>query len=792
MLKNYFKIAWRNLTRSKAFSIINVAGLGIGMASAILILLWVQNETSMDREHPKSDRIYMMYSRDTFGGGLWAWNRTPKILAPTLEKDYPEIEEAVRVTDYADFLITVGNKKLNENGVFVDPEFFDVFDFPLLEGNSSSALDNPYNIVVTEDFARKLFGTENAVGQTVKIDSADIFTVTAVLKNLPNNTRFQSDYFQIDYILPWSYMTKLGRDDEDWGNTSVDTYVLLSGNASQESFDQKVKDINKEHTNGESSTEVFSYPLSQVHLYGKSENGQLVAGRAITVRLFAFIAIFILAIACINFMNLSTARSEKRAKEVGLRKVVGAGKASLVTQFIGESTLIAFIAGLVALLVVQLVLPPFNTLVDKQLFLPYGDLVFWAQLLGFTLFTGLLAGSYPAFFLSSFSPVKVLKGTFHLANAAVNPRKVLVVLQFSFAIVLIVSTIIIQRQISHAQNRELGYNRENLIYVNLQGDIDKRYESIKQSLLGNGSSLAVTKSMSPITEQYSNNWGYSWPGSTLEAYKLTFIKFSTDADFVKVMDTKLVGGRDIDIHRFSGDSSAILLNETAVKRMGLDDPLGQIVSRGDEKYTVVGVIKDFIFESPYDPVKPLMVMGPSSWFSVLHIRLNPDQPVSQSLASVQSVFDQFNPNFPFEYHFVDEAYAKKFDETILTARLSMLFTILTIVISCLGLFGLSAYMAANRIKEIGVRKVLGASVGNISMLLSKDFLKLVGIAFLLSVPVAWYVMDQWLDNYQYSVGIEWWVFVVTGTVTMLIALFTVSFQSIKAALMNPVKSLKSE
>ena len=491
-------------------------------------------------------------------------------------------------------------------------------------------------------------------------------------------------------------------------------------------------------------------------------------------------------------MNLSTARSEKRAKEVGLRKVVGARKTSLIAQFIGESTMIAFIAGILAILVVELTLPSFNTLVDKQLFIQYNSFVFWLQLIGFILLTGLLAGSYPAFFLSSFSPVKVLKGTFKSSESAVNPREVLVVLQFCFAIVLIVSTIIIQLQISHAQNRELGYNRENLIYVNIQGDIDKRYESIKQSLIGNGSSLAVTKSMSPITEQWSNGWGFSWQGSTPENDKLTFIKFSADADFLKVMGTKLVAGRDIDIHRFPGDSSAILLNETAVKRMGLDDPLGQIVSRGDGKFTIVGVINDFIIESPYDPIKPLMVMGPSSWFSVLHIRLNPDQPVSQSLASVQGVFEEFNPNFPFEYHFVDEAYAKKFDDTRRTARLSMLFTILTIVISCLGLFGLSAYMAANRIKEIGVRKVLGASVGSISMLLSKDFMKLVGIAFLLSVPVAWYVMDQWLDNYQYSVGIEWWVFVVTGIVTMLIALFTVSFQSIKAALMNPARTLKSE
>ncbi|WP_057940102.1 ABC transporter permease [Algoriphagus resistens] len=786
MLKNYFKIAWRNIVRSKGYALINIGGLSIGMASAILILLWVQNEVSMDRNHPKSDRIYKTYNRDTFSGERWVWGSSPKILGPTLKKDYPEVEQAVRINN-ANFLFTIGDKKSNESGVFVDPEFLDVFDFPVLEGNSSTALGDPYNMVVTEDFARKLFGEQDAVGQTVKIDSTDIFTVTAVLENIPNTTRFQSDFF-----LSWEYMKKLGWDDEWWGNNSVETFVLLTENASLESFNEKIESITKEHTNGESSTEVFTYPLSQIHLYGKSENGRLVGGRVVTVRMFAFIAVFILVIACINFMNLSTARSEKRAKEVGLRKVVGARKTSLIAQFIGESTLIAFIAGILAILIVELTLPSFNTLVDKQLFISYGSYVFWLQLIGFILLTGLLAGSYPAFFLSSFSPVNVLKGTFRSAASAVNPRKILVVLQFSFAIVLIVSTIIIQRQISHAQKRELGYDRDNLIYVMMQGDIEKHYGAIKQSLLNSGAVQAMTKSMSPITQRYSDGWGYSWEGSTPEDEKLDFIRFSTDADFMKVMGTELVEGRDIDIHQFPSDSTAILLNETAVRKMRLENPLGQIVSDGDDNYTVVGVIKDFIFESPYDPVNPLMVFGPSSWFGVVHIRLKADQPVAENIASIQGVFEDFNPNFPFEYHFVDEQYARKFNDTRRTASLSILFTILTIVISCLGLFGLSTYMAANRIKEIGVRKVLGASVGSISLLLSKDFLKLVGIAFLLSVPVAWYVMDQWLENYQYSVGIEWWVFFATGTATMLIALFTVGFQSIKAALTNPARTLKSE
>lgn len=785
MLKNYFKIAWRNITRNKGYALINIGGLGIGMASAILILMWVQHEVSMDREHPKSDRIYKIYNRGTFSGELWAWGTTPKILAPTLKKDYPEIEQAVRVSD-ADFLFTVGDKKMNESGIFTDPEFFDVFDFKMLQGNSTTALDDPYNMVVTEEFAKKLFGSGDAVGQTVKIDSADIFTVTAVLENLPNNTRFRSDFY-----LSWAYMKKLGWDDEYWGNNSVETYVLLAENASLDSFNEKIAGITKAHSDRE-STEVFAYPLSQMYLYGKSENGQLVGGRIVTVRLFAFIAVIILVIACINFMNLSTARSEKRAKEVGLRKVVGARKTSLIFQFIGESTLIAFIAGFFALLIVQISLPSFNTLVDKQLFIPYSDLMFWVQLIGFILLTGLLAGSYPAFFLSSFSPAKVLKGTFRSPASAVTPRKILVVLQFSFAIVLIVSTVIIQRQISYAQKRELGYDRDNLIYVMKQGDIEKHYGAIKQTLLNSGAVKAMTKSMSPITQRYSDGWGYSWEGSTPEDEKLDFIMFSSDTDFMKVMQTELVEGRDIDIDLYPSDSAAILLNETAVRKMRLENPVGQIVSNDEKQYTVVGIIRDFIFESPYDPVNPLMVFGPSTWSDVVHIRLNENKPIAENMASIQQVFEEFNPNFPFEYRFVDEEYAKKFNDTRRTAYLSVLFTILTIVISCLGLFGLSTYMAANRIKEIGVRKVLGASVGSISLLLSKDFLKLVGIAFLLSVPVAWYAMDQWLQNYQYSVGIEWWIFVATGAITMLIALLTVSFQSIKSALMNPVDSLRSE
>ncbi|MBS1947251.1 MAG: ABC transporter permease [Bacteroidetes bacterium] len=788
MLKNFFLVAFRNFKKNKSFSVINISGLAIGMAAAILILLWVQNEMSFDRGYPKISRLYRMYNRDKFSGDLWAWGTTPKIMAPTLKKDYPEIEDAVRIT-YANFLFTLGDKKLTSSGNFVDSGFLNMFDLPMISGNPNKALGGIYNIVITQKFAKKFFGNDDPMGKTVKIDSADFFTVTGVLKDLPNNTSFN-----FDYLLPWSYLRRINQDDEFWGNNSVTTYVLLKPNASHASFDSKVKNMTIEHTkNGEkSTTEVFSYPLSKVYLYGKSENGKLTDGRIATVRLFSTIAGFILLIACINFMNLSTARSEKRGKEVGIRKVVGAGKFSLVSQFIGETILLALFAGIIALIIVQFSLPLYNQLVNKLLYLDYFNVYFWLEFFGFILFTGIVAGSYPAFFLSSFQPIKVLKGTFRAAHAAINPRKILVVAQFTFAIVLIISTIIVLNQINYAQSRETGYQKNNLIYMFLEGDMGKNYDLIKEGLLNNGAATGVTKSMSPITQRFSDGWGFSWQGSTPEDAKLDFVRLSSDADFLKVMGATLVEGRDIDIRNYPGDSTAMLLNETAVKKMRLKSPLGQIINGDGQNWKVTGVIKDFIFESPYDPVNPLMIMGPKSWFNVMHIKLNPGKPVAEDLKLAEQVFKQYNPQYPFGYHFVDKEYAKKFEDTKRTGTLAGLFAGLTIIISCLGLFGLAAYMAENRIKEIGVRKVLGASVANIASLLSKDFLKLVAISFVVASPVAWYAMHKWLADYNYRISIEWWVFALAGLLAMLISLLTVSFQAVKAAMANPVKSLRTE
>jgi len=792
MFNNYFKTAWRNLMKNKGFSFINIAGLAIGMAAAILILLWIQNELRRDTQYPKSDRLYLMYNRDKFSGQLWAWSSTPMIMGPTLKKDYPEVDDAVRVNGNANYLLTVGEKKFIEHGFIVDSGFLSMFDFPMRYGNPAKALSGIYNIVITENLAKTLFGEENAMGKTIRVDSTDIFTVSGVMKNLPNTTSFQ-----FDYLLPFAYLHKLKQDDDVWDNNQLSTYLLLKQNASQNAFNVKVKNITIEHTKSSglpSTTQVFSYPVSKTYLYGNNENGQLVAGRIETVRLFGVIAAFILLIACINFMNLSTARSEKRAKEVGIRKVAGAQKFSLIAQFIGESILLALLGGIIALLIVQFILPFYNGLVDKQLYLDWSNIYFWLELLAFIIFTGIIAGSYPAFFLSSFKPVKVLKGTFRTAHAVINPRKVLVILQFTFAIILIISTIIIVHQIRYAQERETGYNKNNIIYTFIQGDVAKNYDVIRQSLLDNGAAVGITKSMSPITQVWSDSWGFSWQGSTEDDKKLDFWRFSTDGDFMKVMGTTLVEGRDIDLKNYPGDSTAIMMNETAIKRMHLKEPvIGQIVNSGTTQMRIVGVVKDFILGSPYEPVSPLMINGPGTgWFNVVHIKLNPAKSVSEDLKLTERVFKQFNPQYPLNYRFVDEEYARKFEDTQRTATLAALFAGLTIIISCLGLFGLAAYMAENRIKEIGVRKVLGASVIGITTLLSKDFLKLVIISFVIASPIAWYAMRQWLLGYTYRVRIEWWVFAGAGIAAVFISLLTVSYQAIKAAMANPVKSLRTE
>jgi putative ABC transport system permease protein len=791
MLKNYFKVAFRTLWRSKGFSSINIAGLAIGMASAMLILLWVQNEISYDRFYEKTDRIYRMYSRDINNGALDAWPRVSSLMGPELKKNYAEVESAVKFrTVY--FLMTGGEKHLNLEGAFVDSGFLSMFTFPLIKGNATNALSDPRGIVLTEHLAKNLFGDQDPMGKTVRIDSTDNFKVTGLMKDLPGNTEFS---FQ--YLLPWSYVDYLGwdRNGQSWSGTNAFLYLLLRPGSSEAAFDAKVKDIVKRHiSSGEgSSRETFTQPLSRAHLYSRQANGQLVGGVIGTVRSFTIIAVFILLIACINFMNLSTARSEKRAKEVGIRKVVGALKRSLVAQFIGESMLLATISFVLALALVQFSLQAFNQLIGSSLRIDYTDPSFWLLALAFVFITGLLAGSYPAFFLSSFRPVAVLKGAFRQVNALLTPRKVLVVLQFTFAIILIACTIIVQRQIRYARDRDAGYKRDLLAYCFSQGEIIPHYDLIKHDLLSSGAAIAVTKTFSPMTRVWGTSTGLSWPRSTAEDQKINFLYFEADAGFIQTTGTRLLQGRDIDLKTYPTDSAALLLNETAVKLMRLVDPIGKIVKNvGGRDCHIVGVIKDFIIQSPYEAIEPMVIRGLSTGYPVVNFRLNPAGTVAGNLSKAEKVFKTYNPQYPFEYYFVDDQYNGKFRAEQQEGAMGLLFAGLTIVISCLGLFGLATYMAETRIKEIGVRKVLGASVLGITTLLSKDFLTLVLISIVIATPIAWYAMHVWLQGYSYRIGVEWWVFALAGLLSIFISLVTVSYQAIRAALANPVRSLRSE
>jgi hypothetical protein len=830
MLRNFFKVTVRNLWRNKSFTTINILGLAIGMASALLIGLWINNELSVDRFYTNKDRIYHMYSREVDNGNLDAWGRTPSPLAAELKTTFPDVEDAVRFrTVY--FLMTKGEKQFNLEGAFADSGLLSILDFPLLQGQARTALHSPHSIVLTEHVAKSLFGAEDAMGKTVRIDSNDNFTVTGILKDLPPNTEFT---FQ--YLLPWSYVDQLGWDAVagTWQYTNSGCFVMLKPGASEAGFNNKVQHIIRRHvTAGEGfDREIFANPITREHLYSRNENGRLVGGRIRIVQLFIIIAVFILLIACINFMNLSTARSERRAREVGIRKVVGALRTSLIAQFIGESIVLAALAFALALGIVWFSLKPFDQVIGIPLTLDLASSGFWLFSVGFILVTGILAGSYPAFFLSAARPVNVLKGatkaisTENFVGAAsprsflvrsseratgapldrilrqwlgclrirsVTPRKVLVVLQFTFAIALITSTLIVENQLSYARSRDAGFDKDRLAFTFVQGDVLPHYDAIKRDLLSSGAAVGVTKTFSPMTRVWGQTTGFSWPNSTAADKNLYFTEYEADADFVKTTGTHLVAGRDIDLNNYRTDSTALLVNETAVRMMRLKKPIGSIVtSSNGVAFHVVGVIKDFIIANPYEPINPMIIRGLSTGYPVIHFRLNPARPLAAGIAAAGEIFRRYNPQYPFEINFVDDTYNAKFRAEQQEGTLGILFAILTIFISCLGLFGLAAYTTENRIREIGIRKVLGASVTGITLLISGEFIRLVVIALIIATPIAWLCMDSWLQGFAYRIHINGSVFLLAGLLAVAIAVLTVSYQSIRAALANPVKSLRAE
>lgn len=786
MLKNYFKIALRSMMRNKVYSFINIFGLAVGLTSAILILLWIADEISYDQFHPKSDRLYKAMNRAFFEGKVACWQTTPSVLGPALKKEFPEIKEVSRVNWVQKRLLRVGEKTLHAPGTTVDPGFLTMFGFPLLQGNKENALNDLYSIVITESLAKKLFGNQNALHRTIRIEEKENFKVTGIMKDLPNHTEFK-----FEYLLTWEYLKKIGQDHAFWGNNSYLNYVELQPNASLEDVNRKIRDITIQNSNKGETTEVFLHPAKYWRLYSKFENGKIAGGRIEYVRLFGIIAGFILLIACINFMNLATARSEKRVKEVGIRKVVGAVRSSLIGQFLGEAMLISIFAFALGLLMTELTLPAFNLLTEKKLAIAYGNIYYWLAAFLFMLFTGLLAGSYPAFYLSSFNAVKVLKGTFKSPRAALTPRRLLVIVQFTISIALVIGTIVVYRQIQYARERESGYEKNRLVYHNFTGDIEKKYELIKKNLIDQGIAQSVCKTNQPITSANSNTWGMTWKGKDPQS-KIIFDQMTATQDFTKTMGIQMIEGRDIDMQKFATDSNACIVNQSAAKVMRFKSPIGENILYDSVNYKVVGVFKDFIWGSPYAPLRPMFVRGGGDWYNYITIRLSVGKSISEQIRAMEVIFKKYNPYYPFDFKFVDAEYEKKFKSEQLVGRLSNIFALLTIIISCLGLFGLAAYTAEQRSKEIGIRKVLGASVLSIISLLSRDFIRLVIISIFLASPLAWYFLSNWLQAFPYRVQLNWWVFVLSGAMAVMVAILTVSFQAYKASMVNPVDILKYE
>lgn len=788
MFRNYLVITIRNLFKNGFYSFINIAGLAIGITCSILILLWVADETSYNKFHPKADRLYQVWVNAHFDGKISSWTSVPLPTYEAFKTADSHIKQSL-VTDWGgDHLLTVNDNRLIKKGYWASEEFLEMFEFPLLKGDATQVMDDPRSIVITQATAKALFGAEDPINQVIRVDNEHELKVTGVLKDIPTNSSFE-----FDFIMPWKFREQTNdwvkRNTTNWGNYSFQVFVELNDPANHAAVENTVRKMLQEHGEVETKPEYFLYPLLRWRLHGNFENGIETGGMNDYVQMFTIIAIFIIVIACINFMNLATARSERRAREVGIRKSVGSRKHELILQFLGESTFISFIAFVIAILMAQLLLPYYNDLVQKKLFIDYASSQFWIFSLGMIFLTGIVSGSYPAFYLSSFQPVKVLKGKLTIGKGASTPRKVLVTLQFGFSILLIIGTIVIYQQIQLVKGRSLGYDQENLMAVNYSNEVAKNYRSIKLELLGSGVVEAVTKSNSSITDINSNNF-LGWPGKP-EDLRVIFTTIATEYDYTKTMGIKITEGRDFS-EDFKTDTASILINKAALELMKLNDPLGTELDLWGGKRKLIGVVDNVLMGSPYQPVKPMFVILDPEWIDAVTIRLKKTNDLPAAINTVKSIFEKYASAYPFEYRFADVEFQKKFTTINLTSTLASLFASLTIIITGLGLFGLASFTAEQRTKEIGIRKVLGASVSSLVGMMSKDFSRLVIISFMISAPLAWWLLTKYLERYPIRTGIAWWVFPVTGLIALLFAVAIVSTQALRAAKSNPVDSLRSE
>ncbi|WP_232073940.1 ABC transporter permease [Spirosoma aureum] len=791
MIRNYLKIAWRNIAHNKSFSAINILGLALGMACSLLIFLWIQDEFSVDAYHANGPQLYNVMERQFYDGKVEASPGTPGLLADELKKEFPEIAYAAGLSWEEERTFSVGEKLNKEKGRAAGADWFKMFSLPLLAGSAETALNAPANIAISRKLATNYFGSpQAAMGKSIRIGNKEDYQVSAVFEDIPKNGSVT-----YDYLLSWSDLLRHNEWLKEWGTNVPETRIQLRVDRNGVSADParleaKMKSFLKSRNPGMEKrgldVQLFLQPYQEAYLYSNFKNGYQNGGRIEYVRLFGIVAVFILLIACINFMNLATARSVKRAREVGVRKVVGAGRNWLIGQFIGEAMVLTALALVIALGLVWVLLPTFNSLTEKHITFQFATASFWFMLLGMTLVTGLIAGSYPALFLSSLNPIRVLKGTIRFGSGARLFRQGLVVFQFALSMLLIIGTIIVYRQIDFIQTKNLGFDREGMLYVSSEGELATKYGTFKQELLRMPGIQAVTKMDGTPTNGFGSTGNVQWPGKDTTT-SIQFQFSTVDYDFTKTLKVN-VTGRDFSSD-FGADSANFLINETAARRIGYKDPIGKPLTMWGKRGTIIGVVADYHQSSMHTPIEPFIAkLGQGK---IIIVRIKPGQ-TKQALASLETLARQMNPKFPLTYRFADEAFQKLYHSETVVGALVNYFAFLAIFISCLGLFGLAAFMAEQRTKEIGVRKVLGASVTSIVALLSEDFLKLVLVAILISSPVAWYGMSSWLQNYAYKIDIEWWIFALAGLLAIGIALLTISFQSIKAALMNPVRSLRSE
>ncbi|GAB3990933.1 ABC transporter permease [Spirosoma daeguense] len=785
MIRNYVKIAIRSLLKHKLYSSINVFGLALGMACSLLIGLWVKDELGYDRFLPDAENVCYVRTNFPFNNEIVTNSATPGPLQEAISQHIPEVAAAAKINWGFETLIKVGEKTAKEKGHYATKDFFGVFDLPVLQGNPKTAMAQTNQIVVTRKIADKFFPNGAALGKTLQLDNNKFYVVGAVIENLPHNSTLQ-----FDWMVNW----KNHEQDwmKTWGNNSFQTYARLKPNTTIAQAEKAMQVIYPRYAgkNFESGRPTLQ-SITDLHLYSEYKEGKAMGGQIEYVRIFSIVALFILVIACINFMNLATARSAMRAKEVGVRKVVGAMRSSLIGQFLSEAVLTSALAVVLALALVWSILPTFNTLFNKQLSLNLADSELWFIIGALVLITGFVSGSYPALFLSSLQPIKILKGRLQFGSGPALFRRTLVVFQFSLSIFLIVGMLAVGRQMDYLRSKNLGIDRESVVYIPLEGEIaqPKKVEAFRREVMRKPSVASATTSMLLPVNVQSSSGDLNWSGKDPKLQTSVSCMF-VGGDFIRTMNIKLLEGRDFRVDS-PADSTNYLINEAAAKLMGMAKPVGKEIQFWPGKGRVIGLMKDFHLQSLHQAITPLILCFDARNTQYLLVKTQPGQ-TKQVITDLEQLAKEFNPNYPFNYHFLDEEYESMYRAEQQIDTLVNYFGIIAILISCLGLFGLAAFMAEQRTKEIGVRKVLGASVSNIVGLLSKDFLGLVFMAIILASPLAWWALRTWLDSFAYKTDLSWWIFGVAGILAVIIAFLTVSYQSVKAALMNPMKSLRSE